>query len=152
MPTPYDSILNLPHPVSKKHPQMSIADRAAQFAPFAALTGYGAAITETGRLTDEKRELDECEKAALNEKLLDIRARSKSRPVVRFTCFLPDAKKAGGVYADVTGAVRRLDNTAQAVIMTDGTRVPFDDIVAISEAEGPRMEDLDSSDEIYGSF
>lgn len=135
MSTEYDRIRHLPHPVSKKHPQMPIADRAAQFAPFAALTGYGAAIAETGRLTDERIELDEYEKAALNERLIAIRSRVGSRPVVRFTYFLPDARKPGGAYTDIIGAVRRVDDYAQAVILTDGTRIPFADIVAIGEEE-----------------
>lgn len=131
--TEYDRIINLPHPVSKKHPQMPMADRAAQFAPFAALTGYGAAIQETGRRTDRKIELDEYEKAVINERLTDLQTRISDHPVVRITYFLPDERKAGGAYVDVTGEVRKLDDYAQAVIMMDGTSIPFDDITAICD-------------------
>ncbi len=135
MNNPYDAIIDLPHPVSKKHPQMSIADRAAQFAPFAALTGYGSAILETDRLTDEKLELDEYEKAALNEKLNEIHSRIKTHPVVRFTYFVPDARKHGGAYVDITGAVKKIDDYAQAVILMDGRSIPFDDIIQISDGD-----------------
>lgn len=134
----YDSILNLPHPVSKKHPQMSIADRAAQFAPFAALTGYGAAIRETGRLTDAKAELDEYEKAVLNEKLTDIKARIESCPVMQFTYFVPDERKSGGAYLTITGSVKKVDEYEMQVVLTDGSKIPFEDIVAI---EYPDRED-----------
>lgn len=131
----YDEIIGLPHHVSSKRRQMSIENRAAQFAPFAALSGYGAAISETGRLTDKKLELDEYEKAVINERLNDLQARISSRPAARFTYFVPDARKAGGAYVEVTGAVKKIDDHAQAVVLMNGTRIPFDDIAAVSEEE-----------------
>ena len=97
----YDDIIHLPHHVSAKHPHMPASDRAAQFAPFAALTGLGAAITETGRLTDEKTELDENEMMALNETLNAFAARLDEHPVAMFTYFQPDEKKSGGAYVQL---------------------------------------------------
>lgn len=129
----YDGIRSLPHHVSDKHPQMTLQNRAAQFAPFAALSGYGAAIAETGRLTDRKVELDESEQAVLNEKLVSLHAREKSLPAVRITYFLPDKKKYGGAYPDVTGNVRRVDVQRKTLTLTCGTVIPFGDIVAIAE-------------------
>ena len=129
----YDAIIHLPHHVSEKYPQMSIADRAAQFAPFAALTGYGAAIEETGRRTDQKLDLDEYEKAALNEQLTDLQARWKDQPIVRITYFVPDDRKAGGAYRKVAGAVKKIDIARQAVILTDGTVILFENILTINE-------------------
>ena len=90
---------------------------------------------ETDRLTDEKLELDEYEKAALNEKLNEIQARIKTHPVVRFTYFVPDDRKQGGAYVDVTGAVKKIDDYAQAVILMDGRSIPFDDIIQISDGD-----------------
>lgn len=127
----YDDIIDLPHHVSEKHPQMSAHDRAAQFSPFAALTGFGAAIAETGRLTDEKVELDEYEKAALNEKLTEIAENLSERPLVTLTYFLPDSRKAGGAYVSVTDTVKKFDEYEHIVIMANGTKVPIDDIAQI---------------------
>lgn len=132
----YDDIIDLPHHVSKTRPQMPLKDRAAQFAPFAALTGFGAAIAETGRLTDERIELDEYEKAVLNDQLNVILERIKDRPVVTLTFFQPDKKKAGGAYVTVTEAVKKIDEYEHLVIMTDGRKIPIDDIVEIDIA-GP---------------
>lgn len=127
----YDDIISLPHHVSAKHPSMPAADRAAQFAPFAALTGFGAAITETGRLTDEKAELDEYEKAALNEKLSVIAERLDEHPTAAITFFQPDEKKSGGAYVTVTGAVKKIDEYKRRVVLTDGKAIPIDDIMDI---------------------
>lgn len=128
----YDDIIDLPHHVSDRRARMSMSDRAAQFAPFAALTGFGAAITETGRLTDEKAELDEDEKAALNEKLGAIAERIDEQPVVTLTCFQPDKRKAGGAYVTVTDAVKRIDEYERVVIMKSGMKLPIDDILEIT--------------------
>ena len=127
----YDDIINLPHHVSASRPQMSGIDRAAQFAPFAALTGFGAAITETGRLTEEKVELDEYEKEALNERLNLIGERISKHPAVSVTYFKPDERKAGGAYVSVTGAAKKLDDYELVLVMADGTKIPFDDIIDI---------------------
>ena len=128
---PYDDIIHLPHPVSKKHPPMSAIDRAAQFSPFAALTGYDAAVKETARLTDARLELDEYEIAALNDRLQVISARLAERPKVSITYFLPDSKKAGGAYVTVTGWVKKINANERAAIMEDGTRIPIEDIIEI---------------------
>ena len=99
----YEDIINLPHPVSKNHPQMSLRDRAAQFAPFAALTGHDAAIKEAVRLTDERLELSEEVIAQLNEKINIIRNNIGIEQNVSITYFVPDAKKAGGSYVTYSG-------------------------------------------------
>ena len=99
-----DDIIHLPHHVSQNHPQMPLRDRAAQFAPFAALTGYEAAVGETARLTAERRELDAQEAAELNRRLTDLAARLKDRPEVTIEYFVPDERKAGGANCDFRGA------------------------------------------------
>ena len=108
----YDDIIGMPHPTSKKHPRMSRLNRAAQFAPFAALTGYGDAITEAARLTGDQAELTEAERLALGEKLAMLRDSLDASPIVTITYFQPDARKAGGEYVTLTGAVRRVRNTS----------------------------------------
>ncbi len=127
----YDEIMSLPHHVSKTRPQMPMADRAAQFSPFAALAGYDSAIRETGRLTDEKIELDEESLTALNvryQMLMDVLAEG---PEVRITYFKPDEKKAGGAYVTTVGEVRKIDDFEQAIIMQDGTRIPMEDVLSL---------------------
>lgn len=127
----YDEIMSLPHHVSKTRPQMPMADRAAQFSPFAALAGYDSAIRETGRLTDEKIELDEESLTALNvryQMLMDVLAEG---PEVRITYFKPDEKKAGGAHMTITGAVRKIDDFEQTIIMQDGTRIPMEDVLSL---------------------
>lgn len=132
----YDDIIDLPHHVSATRPRMPTLDRAAQFAPFAALTGYGAAIAETGRQTEERIELDEQEKAVLDGQLCMIRERIRERPVVTLTYFQPDERKAGGAYVSETEPVKRIDAYGRFVVLMSGRRVPIDDIVAI-EIDGP---------------
>lgn len=127
----YDDIIHLPHHVSAKRVPMPIADRAAQFAPFAALTGFEATIQETGRLTDERIELDEGGKALLNEKLLVIGDAVDARPLVTFTCFRSDERKAGGAYVRITGRVKRIDENGQTVVLMDGTELPIPEIYEI---------------------
>lgn len=127
----YEDILNLPHHSSASHPHMPVADRAAQFSPFAALTGYGEAIKETGRLTSERRELDEDAKSALDEQLQMLREQIPNSPWIVITYFQPDDRKAGGAYVTVEGRVKKLDVYGQAVVMQDGTRVPFEEISGI---------------------
>lgn len=128
----YDDIINLPHHVSSTRAKMPISDRAAQFSPFAALTGYDAAVKETARLTDERIELDESSKTILNEKLQIIMERIQERPEITVTYFLPDEKKAGGAYANVTGCVKKIDEYERTVVMTDGTKIPIDHIYEIA--------------------
>lgn len=127
----YDDIIGLPHPVSTTHPQMSMIDRAAQFSPFAALTGHDAAVKETGRLTEDKVELSEDSKAFLNEQLNMIQQRIAELPKVSITYFVSDTKKAGGAYIPITGTVKKIDDFERTVIMHDKTVVPIDDIFEI---------------------
>lgn len=133
MNTPYDDIIDLPHPVSERHPRMPMSDRAAQFAPFQALTGYGEAIRETARLTDQKIELTEEEKLLLDEKLRELAEAIPERPMAEFTYFQPDFKKDGGAYVTVTGAVKKMDNLERFVLLDDGTMIPIEDILKIAE-------------------
>ena len=127
----YEDILNLPHHVSKTRPQMSMLDRAAQFSPFAALTGYDDAIKETGRLTDEKIEMDEDRKAALDMKQAYLIEMIDEQPEISITYFLPDTKKSGGAYVTVTGNLKRFDEYERLLILTDGMKIPMDDIADI---------------------
>ena len=127
----YDDIINLPHHVSATRPHMSAIDRAAQFSPFAALTGYGDAIKETARLTGEKVELDEYMKDVLSVRLQIIVDQPKEHPEIAITYFQPDEKKNGGAYVTVIGSVKKIDEYERVVVMTDGTRVPIDEIASI---------------------
>ena len=132
MKGPYDDILCLPHPTSKKHPRMSMAERAAQFAPFAALNGYGAAIQEAQRLTDQRLELDEETQALLDLRQRLLLERIAEHPQVTVTYFVPDARKSGGSYRCVAAGVKRLDEYSRLLILTTGQQIPLDDIAALS--------------------
>lgn len=110
---------------------MSMEDRAAQFSPFAALTGYDAAIAETARLTDQRVELDEYERQALNEKLQFISEHLNEPPKVSITYFLPDARKDGGEYVTVTGNVKKIDDYEHKIVLMDGTRILMEDMIGI---------------------
>lgn len=127
----YDDIISLPHHVSTTHPHMEVIDRAAQFSPFAALTGYDAAVKETARLTDEKVELDEYMKDALNDKLQIIAERLKEHPEIAITYFRPDAKKNGGAYVTTISTVKRIDEYERVIIMTNGEVIHVDDMISI---------------------
>ena len=127
----YDEILSLPHHVSKTRPQMPMSDRAAQFAPFAALTGYDSAIKETGRLTDEKIEMDEEALNILNMKFQILVDSLDDEPEVTFTYFKPDERKAGGAYLEVTGTVKKVDDFERLIVMQNGIKMPMDDILNI---------------------
>ena len=134
--TAYADIIDLPHHVSQNHPQMSMHDRAAQFAPFAALTGYEAAVGETARLTAVKRELDAQEAEELNRQLAAIIEHLSERPEVAVEYFVPDERKAGGAYVTVTGRVRHISLPEKTLVMADGTVIPLDDICTIATEEG----------------
>lgn len=125
----YDDIINLPHYVSPTRPRMSMIDRAAQFSPFAALTGYDAAIKETGRLTDQRIELSEDSRAALDRKQQLLMDNLADRPEVSLTYFVPDERKSGGAYVTVTGQVKKVDDYQRLLLLTDGTKIPLDDIL-----------------------
>lgn len=126
----YDDIIHLPHPTSPRHPRMRMIDRAAQFSPFQALSGFGSAIRETARVTGERIELTEDEKAVLDEKLRYLCETGEAI----FTYFLPDGKKDGGTYVDAVGTIKKIDPLEGRVILTDGTAIPIEDIL---EVEAP---------------
>ena len=127
----YDDIIDLPHHVSARHHQMPLADRAAQFSPFAALTGHDAAIRETARLTDAFVELDENRKEELDEQLRLIQENQSQRPEIEVTYFRPDGKKSGWAYVTVRGRVKKVDEHNRRILFTDGTALPMDNIFSI---------------------
>lgn len=129
MSGPYDDIIRLPHPTSSRHPRMPISDRAAIFSPFAALTGHAAAIQETARLTDQRIELDEDTKAELDRRQAILLEHIGEQPEVTITWFCPDEKKSGGAYVVTVGRLKRVDDTAGALKLTDGMTIPLDEIV-----------------------
>ena len=124
----YDDIINLPHHVSAKRPQMSMLDRAAQFAPFAALTGYDAAIKETGRLTEDKIEMDEESFNMLNLKFQILRDRIDEEPEVTFVYFKPDDLKAGGAYLRQTAIVKKIQEFERQIVLVNGGVIPMDEV------------------------
>ena len=127
----YDDIINLPHHVSATRPHMPMIDRAAQFQPFAVLSGYENAVRETARLTDEKIELTEDEKVLLDARLQKLADEISSQPRVTLTYFQPDKRKAGGAYVTVTGQLKKIDDLEGALILLDGGRVLIEDILEI---------------------
>lgn len=128
----YDDIINLPHHVSKKHPQMPLQARAAQFGAFAALTGYDHAIKETARLTSARIELDEEAKDVLDKKLQIIRDQILAKPIITFTYFVPDFKKDGGKYVTVSGIVSKIDKYNQLIVLENNIKIPINEIIDIS--------------------
>lgn len=131
----YDDIIHLPHHVSKTRPQMSMEDRAAQFSPFAALTGYDAAILETGRLTEEKSEPGEEVRAILDRKQRYLAEIIDTKPEVTVTYFVPDARKPGGAYSTLTGFLKRIDEYERVLVLTDGRKIQLDTIFDIESDE-----------------
>lgn len=127
----YDDIINLPHHVSANRPHMSMIDRAAQFSPFAALTGYEDAVKETERLTEQKINLNETEISLLNNKLNFIQENIKLKPTISIKFFVPDNRKSGGSYSTVIGTIKKIDICEKSVIMTDGKVIPVEDILQI---------------------
>ena len=127
----YDDIIHLPHPDSPKHPRMSLHDRAAQFSPFAALTGHGAAIAETGRLTDQRMELDEYEMARVDAELQHLQELLPGRPTASITYFVPDERKDGGSYQTITGEVKRIDAVSGMIQMIDQREIPIEDVFSV---------------------
>ena len=125
---PYEDIVNLPPHISKKHPQPSMMDRAARFAPFAAITGYEEMVLEEARVTEEQIHLDEDAVALICEKINMIQEFIDEEPEVRITYFEPDKKKSGGAYITITGTPKRVDEYEQLLIMTDGKKIKFDSI------------------------
>lgn len=133
----YDDIIHLPHHVSTKHPRMPLPDRAAQFSPFAALTGHEAAIKETERLTEEWAWLDEDRRAVLDGQLMLLKEHLTERPEVTFLYFRPDEKKTGGAYLTITGRVKKIDDYEQRLVLEDGTIL---DIKRLFSMEGELFE------------
>ena len=129
-PHRYDDIIHLPHPTSGKHPRMPRPNRAAQFAPFAALSGYEDAVSETARLTNRMIEPDEDSLALLNDRLHALAADS-SRPEVLFTVFEPDERKEGGAYVEIRGRIRRVDEAARMLMLTDRSTLAMERILRI---------------------
>ena len=127
----YDDIIDLPHPTSQNHPRMSLYDRAAQFSPFAALTGHSPAIAETGRLTDRRVELDEYEMARVDAELQRLQELLPGGPTASITYFVPDERKNGGSYQTVTGEVKRIDAVTGVIQMTDRREIPIEDVFSI---------------------
>ena len=127
----YSDIINLSRPVSKR-PRMSLEQRSAQFAPFAALTGYEGQVKETARLTDKRIELNEELKEILNQKIQLIQKKIKEQPQIEITYFIPDSKKDGGKYETVTNSVKKIDTYKGEIILIDGTTIAIDEIIDIN--------------------
>ena len=138
---PYDDMLELAHHEPARHPRMPLASRAAQFAPFAALTGYECAVRETARLTETKAELDEGEKAVIDARLRMLLERPGQQPEITITYFVPDKRKSGGSYVEATGYVKRIDLVEKTILLTDGTRIPIEDIFSLESELFTQMED-----------
>ncbi|MBQ7654128.1 MAG: hypothetical protein IJS17_03550 [Clostridia bacterium] len=124
----YDDIIDRPHHVSERHPQLSKASYAAQFSPFAALTGYDGIVSEAARLTDERVELGETEMCILSAKLQILGDHIKEQPEVELTYFKKDKKKSGGAYLQKTACIKRIDDVERIIYFTDDTNLPIDDI------------------------
>lgn len=131
----YDDIIDLPHPVSTRRSRMTDYDRAAQFAPFAALTGYDAVIEETARLTDRRIELDEGSRAELDEALREILEKIHTQPEISVTWFVYDERKAGGAYLHTRGRVKKADLYAGFLLLTDESRIPLREVVSLQLTE-----------------
>ncbi len=125
----YDEIINLPHHVSATRPQMPMSDRAAQFAPFAALAGYGDAIRETGRITGDKIEMDDNELHMLDMKFHYLREHLEEEPEITFIYFEPDKQKEGGSYQTVSATVKRLDEYERLIVLHNGMKLAMDNIL-----------------------
>ena len=127
----YDDIIGLPRPVSNNHAPMPMTERAAQFSPFAALTGYGDAVAETARLTQERIELDESRKLQIGAVLSRAQERIREQPEAVLVYFLQDALKEGGSYVTVLGRIRKIDPLSQTLSLADGTKIPMADLVEL---------------------
>lgn len=136
---PYEDIIDLPPHISSKYPQPTMMDRAARFAPFAAITGYEEMVLEEARVTQDQAILDENELAVLNQKLQCLMQSLSETPETSVTYFLPDSKKAGGSYVTRKGNLRRIDSFARTITFTDGTEIPID---AVSDIESPLFEQI----------
>ena len=127
----YDDIIDLPHLQSKSRPHMPVSDRAAQFAPFAALTGYGDAINETERLTDQRIELSESQIAELDWRMGELLSRIDEKPRITVTYFIADERKTGGKYVTCSGVLNKFDESNRILYLEDGTKISLKDIIEI---------------------
>ena len=127
----YDDLLYLPHPVSRRHPPMSAMDRAAQFSPFSALTGYEAVLREAGRLTDSRAELSEYSRDILDQEQKILLDAAPAHPEITVTYFIPDRRKQGGAYGTLKGNLKKIDLARRVIILLDGTEVSLDDVADI---------------------
>ena len=127
----YDDLIYLPHPVSRKHPPMSAMDRAAQFSPFSALTGYEAVLREAGRLTDNRAELSEYSRDILDQKQKILLDAAPTYPEITITYFIPDRRRQGGAYGTLKGNLKKIDLARRVIILLDGTEVSLDDVADI---------------------
>ena len=127
----YEDIINLPHHVSTRHPQMSMMNRAAQFAPFAALTGHSAAIEETARLTESQQELADEDNEILNQKMTYLREAINEHPTISITYFEPDKRKSGGRYMSIEGQLQNIDDYNQTIVLKNGETIPLKSILDI---------------------
>lgn len=127
----YDDILHLPRPVSSRHARMSMLDRGAQFAPFAALVGYESVLQESARLTDAERFLEEDSKEQLNRRLRYIADNMDAVGEVSFLCYIPDQQKSGGSYQSFVGAVKKIDLYRRTIWLEDGREVDMDSVCAV---------------------
>ena len=127
----YSDIIDHPRHRSATRPQMPLSDRAAQFAPFAALVGYDAAVEEAGRLTERQIILDEDAVTKLDEIMRELLSREAEHPKITVTSFVRDAKKEGGSYVDRTGEIKRIDTFKRSIVFTDGCEISFGDIIDI---------------------
>lgn len=121
----YEDIMDAQRPVSPKHPAMAAGERAAQFSPFSALTGYDDVIEEAARLTQNSVELDEGNITAINAALVRLQARISDAPVATITYFCPDERKAGGAYHKITGGIKKIDLHENYILLTDGRKIPL---------------------------
>lgn len=138
----YNDIINLPHHQSDRRSHMSLYDRAAQFAPFSALTGHDDAIKETARLTDKKIELDDYDKMLLDNKMTFILNHIYEQPEITVTYFIPDTNKEGGMYLDFAGNIKKYDSVQRIICFTDKTEISIDDIIEIKSEIIPENTEI----------
>ena len=143
MSGPYDDIIQLPHPTSARHPRMSLSNRAAQFSPFAALSGHSAALAETARLTDQQIELSDDDKAVLDQKQRILLEHIKEHPEISVTWFQPDEKKDGGQYITTTGRLKRIDEFNQVLLLAGNIKIPLICVVDLSSETLPNMDQME---------
>lgn len=138
----YEDIIDMPRPKSKTKKPMSLTERAAQFAPFAALSGHNEELRETARLTSDKIELDEMEKELLSVKLKTLESRLHEQINISISYFIKDPKKEGGKYITIDGTIKQIDMINQLIILTDKTKIPMDNVIEINSSIFDMFESL----------